>query len=100
MGYRVKLFKEIKTVNELIIALRKSLGINQTAFGKILGYSRETISNWETGNKMSPELETGIKIGIAATRRGVPVDEIIAFGLDSYDLPEADDSQTDEREAA
>ena len=82
MAYRVKLFKEIKTVNELIIAVRKALRLTQEDFGLRLGYAQRTISTWETGAQMSRELETGIMIGLMAGRLKLPVESILASEIE------------------
>lgn len=97
MAYRVKLFTKIKTVNELIIAVRKALKLSQTNFGEKLGYSQVTISNWETGSQMSPELVTGIMIGLMANRLKLPVESILAseIEIEKPDRAIASEDQTD-----
>lgn len=97
MTYRVKLFTKIKTVNDLIVAVRIALKLTQTEFGEKLGYPQKSISRWETGVQMSPELETGIKIGLAAARLKVPYEDILTFGLepDKPDRAIASEDQTD-----
>jgi|GEM_PF-4957682 transcriptional regulator with XRE-family HTH domain len=37
-------------IPELIKHTRKSLGLTQADFGKVLGKSRVTVANWEAGN--------------------------------------------------
>jgi hypothetical protein len=44
---------------------------------------------------MSRELETGIKIGVAATQLGLPVKDILTFGLEP-DKPNTAISSEDE----
>ena len=80
-AYKVKQFFKIDTVKDLVFALRSSLNWDQETFAKRLGVTQRTISRWETGAQMSKELEMGIKIGIAAAKQGLPIDEIIAFGI-------------------
>ncbi len=36
-------------ITELIKTTRKSLGMTQADFGKVLGKSRATVNNWENG---------------------------------------------------
>jgi transcriptional regulator with XRE-family HTH domain len=40
--------------------IRKRLGLNQTDFGRLLGVSKTTVYNWETGTHGVPPLKGGV----------------------------------------
>lgn len=62
--------------DERIKELRKSIGINQIEFGKLLHVTKQCISNWENGNIM-PSVDMLIQI---ATTFSVSTDYLL--GLD------------------
>lgn len=44
-------------IGENIKSIRKSNGLSQSKFGKLLGFSARTISDWENGNT-EPDITT------------------------------------------
>lgn len=76
--------------------LREDLGMNQTDFGKLLGVSKNTVSNWENSyteipKTMIPLIERvmNVRIGVSETEglvalkedeRGLPMFDICAIG--------------------
>ena len=48
-------------IGSIIFKLRKEYKLNQNEFGKKLGYSQRTISDWENGNT-EPNIEAIKKI--------------------------------------
>lgn len=48
-------------IGKQIKRIRKSLFITQSQFGKLLGISKTSVNNWETG-KVEPNLQTQEKI--------------------------------------
>lgn len=63
----------IYTLNENIRAMRASRGMSQVAFAKLLGVTKQCVSNWENDNVL-PSIEMLVKI---ADLFGVTTDELL-----------------------
>lgn len=63
----------IYTLNENIRIMRTSRGMNQVTFAKLLGVTKQCVSNWENDNVL-PSIEMLVKI---ADLFGVSTDELL-----------------------
>ncbi len=73
----------LHALNENIKILRQSKGINQIEFGRILGVTKQCVSNWENDNVL-PSIEMLIKI---ADVFGVTTDYLLGrCELNSMDM--------------
>lgn len=59
-------------LSQKIISLRRSLGINQSDFGRIFGVTQSTVSRWEKGS-----VPSSIELAALASKAGVSVNEFI-----------------------
>ena len=60
---------------ERVKELRNSLGINQVEFGKIIGVSKQCVSNWESGY-IQPSIDMLVRI---ATKFSVRADYLLGL---------------------
>ena len=80
----------IYALNENIKRLRLSHGLNQVAFGKMLGVTKQCVSNWENDNVL-PSIEMLVKI---ADVFGVSTDYLLGRSTDvSIDVSELSEEQ-------
>lgn len=61
----------------ILKTMRKTLGVNQTELGKLIGYSQQTLSNMESGKVPVPK---GVLLAVEAllyrSERGEPLDAV------------------------
>lgn len=67
-------------LNENIKKLRIAIGLNQVEFAKIMGVSKQCVSNWENDNVM-PSIEMLIKI---ADYFNVTTDYMLGRNVNTY----------------
>lgn len=59
-----------------VLEIRKSLNLNQEEFGKLIGVSKNTVYNWESGSKI-PESKITILNSVSKKNHNIETKEII-----------------------